>query len=100
VSLWGEGGDARGGAEGGRMATDRDAGSCLGGRLGVSTAQSAGFIHVESNGISPSSFLYDDRGPFELSRLGVECAEGLVEVRALPPGVSSGVKATSVCLMG
>ena len=86
----------------GREDGDRDAGSCLGGRLGVSTAQAAGFIHVKSTGISPidSSFPNNDRGPFELSRLAVECAEGLVEVRGLPPGVSSGVEATGVCLMG
>jgi hypothetical protein len=86
----------------GREEGDRDAGSCLGGRLGVSTPQAAGFIHVKINGISPSgsSFPNDDRGPFELSRLGVECAEGLVEVRGLPPSVSSGVEATGVCLMG
>ena len=48
---------------------DRDAGSCLGGRLGVSTAQAARFIHMKSNGISPSSFPNNDRDPFQLSRL-------------------------------
>jgi hypothetical protein len=40
----------------GREDGDRDAGSCLVGRLGVSTAQAAGFIRVKSNGISPRSF--------------------------------------------
>ena len=65
-------GRAKGWAEkGGREDGDNcDAGSCLGRRLGVSqgvsTAQAAGFIHVKSNGISPSSFPNDDRGPFEL----------------------------------
>ena len=58
---------------------DRDAGPSLGGRLGITTAQAAGFIHVKPNGISPSSFPNDDRF-FQDSGLNVRKALWKLEV--------------------